>query len=152
MSNRKRAELFQSMMKEIRRFIANAVLFNALLAEKLGVNATDYQVLNLVDLHGSATPGKLAQLTGLTTGGVTVALDRLEKGGFIKRERNLQDRRSLIIRTVPAKMRRIFPLYKPIIAGMQQVTSVYDDRQLAAFVEFFQRSNSSRHNTKQAPR
>jgi hypothetical protein len=36
--------------------------------------------MNLLDLLGPATPGKLAECNGLTTGGVTVMLDRLEKG------------------------------------------------------------------------
>jgi len=144
MSKGKKTELFESLMREIRRFIANAVLFNQQLADQLGVNATDYQVLNLIDLRGQATPGELAQLTGLTTGGVTVALDRLEKAGFAKRERNPHDRRSVIVRPVPAKMRRIFALYEPIIAAMQRGVSVYDERELATIVDFFERSNASR--------
>jgi MarR family transcriptional regulator, organic hydroperoxide resistance regulator len=152
MSNRKRTELFQSLLHEIRRFIASAVLFNQQLADKLGVNATDYQVLNLLDLRGDATPGKLAQLTGLTTGGITVALDRLEKAGFIKRERNPNDRRSLIIHAVPAKMRQIFPFYKPVIEVMDQVISVYDDRQLGTLVGFFQRANNSRNTATRSSR
>jgi DNA-binding MarR family transcriptional regulator len=73
---------------EVRRFIANTVLFNQRLADALGINATDYQVLNVLDLRGSARPGELAKLTGLTTGGVTVVLDRLERAGFVRRERN----------------------------------------------------------------
>jgi DNA-binding MarR family transcriptional regulator len=146
MSNRKRAKLFQSLIGETRRFIANAVLTNQHFADRLGVNSTDYQVLNLLDLRGSATPGQLAQLTGLTTGGVTVVLDRLEKGGFIRRERNPGDRRSLVVRPVIAMRRRIYPLYKSIIAGMQRIVSVYDDRQLATIVEFFIRANSSRNS------
>ena len=34
------------------------------------------------------TPGKLAKWMGLSTGGVTVMLDRLEQGGYIRREAN----------------------------------------------------------------
>jgi hypothetical protein len=43
------------------------------------------------------TPKKLAELTRLTTGGVTVVLDRLEKAGVIRRAPNPSDRRSSIV-------------------------------------------------------
>ena len=132
------------LIQDVRRFIANAVLFNQHLADKLGINATDYQVLNLLDLHGSAKPGELARLTGMTTGGITMALDRLEKSGFVRRERNPDDRRSVIIRPVPAKMRKVFELYKPIIAGMEQLVSSCDSKDLAAITAFFSRANASR--------
>lgn len=144
MSNRKRTQTFQSLIQETRRFIANAVLFNQRLADNLGVNATDYQVLNLLDLRGQATPGELGRLTGLSTGGVTLAIDRLESAGFVKRERNTRDRRSLTVRPVPKRMRKVSALYKPIIAAMQKGLSVYDDRQIATILDFFTRSNASR--------
>lgn len=144
MSTATREKLFLGLIQDIRRFIANAVLFNQHLADKLGINATDYQVLNLLDLHGSAKPGELARLTGMTTGGVTMALDRLEKAGFVRRERNPDDRRSVIVRPVPAKMRKVFELYKPINAGMEQLMSSYDLEELATVAEFFGRCNAAR--------
>ena len=143
-SNEKRRESLAALLQEIRRFIAGAVLTNQHLADRLGINSTDYQVLNLLDLRGPAKPGELARLTGLTTGGVTVALDRLEKQGFLKRERNPQDRRSVIVRAVPGRMRKIVALYKPIIAAMQQLVSAYDSDDLATITGFFSRANASR--------
>ncbi len=140
------AHRLPALLGEVRRFIANAVLFNQHLADRLNINATDYQVLNLLDLRGSATPGELAQLTGLTTGGITVVLDRLENAGFVRRERNPHDRRSVIIRTVPAKMRQVSELYKPIIAAMEQLVSAYDAREMSTIVGFFERANRARRN------
>lgn len=141
-SNVNRTEKFQQLVREMRRFIAGAIMFNQQLADTLGINATDYQVLNLLDLRGQAKPGDLARLTGLTTGGVTLVLDRLENAGFVKRERNPNDRRSLLIRPVPAKMRAILRLYEPVIAGMQRISSAYDDRELSTVLDFFTRSNA----------
>ena len=146
MSNLKREEIFRSLLQQIRRFIANAILFNQHLADELGVNATDYQLLNLLDLNGSAKPGELARLTGLTTGGVTVAIDRLQKAGFVRRERNPVDRRSVIVRAVEGKKRKIFERYRPVIAAMQKVASAYDSDDLATITEFFTRANSSRQS------
>ena len=78
MSTRRRA-LRESLIRETRHFLAEAILFNQQLADRLGINPIDYQVLNLLDLFGPATPGDLAQLTGLSSGGMTVVIDRLEQ-------------------------------------------------------------------------
>jgi DNA-binding MarR family transcriptional regulator len=43
----------------------------------------------------SSTPGKLAELQGLSSGAMTNRLDRLEEAGLIRRRPDLDDRRSL---------------------------------------------------------
>jgi DNA-binding MarR family transcriptional regulator len=43
----------------------------------------------------TSTPGKLAQLQGLSSGAMTNRLDRLEKAGLIRRRPDPNDRRSL---------------------------------------------------------
>src|SRR5579875_4035864 len=68
----------------IRRFIANSIFFNSQVAEKAGFSLTDMQMIHMLQLHGPSTPTRLAAATGLSSGGVTVALDRLEKAGCIR--------------------------------------------------------------------
>lgn len=143
MSNKKCAQQFESVIREIRRFIANAVLFNQQVADKVGLNSTDYQVVNLLELRGRATPGELALLTRLTTGGVTLALDRLESAGYIRRERSREDRRSYVVRPVAAKVRSIGKFYRGINQGMARLLGSYSEKQVDAILEFFQRMNSA---------
>ncbi len=142
-SNRQRA-LRDSLNREIRRFLAEAILFNQQLADRLGINGTDYQILNLLDLFGPATPGDLAQLTDLSSGGMTVVIDRLEKAGYLEREPNPRDRRSVIVRFAAAPKRRIARLYEPILARMDKLFAAYDEKQLGLIKDFFERSNRSR--------
>jgi len=139
-----RPELFRLLIREIRLFIAGAILFNQGVADQLGVNATDHQLLNLLDLLGSATPGRLAQLTGLTTGGITVVLDRLEAAKYLRRERNPKDRRSWIIRPNPARMRNVFALYKPVDEGMDRLAGQYSNEELGVVLDFFAQANRAR--------
>jgi DNA-binding MarR family transcriptional regulator len=54
----------------------------------------------------------LLSLTGLTTGGVTAALDRLEKAGYIRRQPNPGDRRSVLVRAIPRRVRRVKANYR----------------------------------------
>ena len=51
----------------------------------------------LMQLHGPATPGWLAERTGLSTGAVTGVVDRLERAGYATRARDPRDRRRVIV-------------------------------------------------------
>jgi MarR family transcriptional regulator, organic hydroperoxide resistance regulator len=149
--NLRRLKLFRLLIREIRLFIAGAILFNQRVADQLGVNSTDHQVLNLLDLLGAATPGRLAQLTGLTTGGITMVLDRLENARYVKRERNQKDRRSWIVRPSPARMRKVAALYKPVDKGMDWLSRQYSNQDLGIILDFFTQANSAREAMREGP-
>lgn len=146
----KRGELAKGLIGEMRQFIAGAILYNQMIAERLGIHTTDHQLMNFVELLDSsesgqgARPGDLARLSGLSTGGVTVALDRLERAGFIRRERNPQDRRSVLIRMTPEARSKALALYKPVNEVMSAIFSGYSDEQLQIILDFFAKTNAAR--------
>jgi len=144
MSNEKRAELAASLIREMREFIAGAILNNQRIADRLGINYTDQQVLNLVDLLSDAKPGDLARLTGLTTGGITMSLDRLEKAGYVRRERNPEDRRSVIIRMAPERRRKIIEQHQSANQIMAKIFAAYGEQDLDLILDFFARTNRAR--------
>ncbi len=129
------------MVQEVRKFLAAGILFNEKIAAELGLNGTDLQFLNLLELQGSATPGDLARWSGLTTGGVTVAVDRLEKAGYVKRQPNPKDRRSTIIRPVPARLLELYLIYKSKGDQVVDILSSCNDRELQAIMNFLQKAN-----------
>jgi MarR family transcriptional regulator, organic hydroperoxide resistance regulator len=143
MSSRKSPKLVESLTAEVRRFIAGAILFNLKVADEVGLNRTDMQCLNLLELQGSATPGELARWAFLSTGGVTVVLDRMEKAGYTRREPNPRDRRSSIVRPVPAKARKLHALYDSRGRALAQALSTYNERELNLILDFFRRVNSA---------
>ncbi len=144
MSSPKGRKLTESLNREVRRFIAGAILFNLKVADEVGLNGTDMQCLNLLELQGSATPGEFARWAFLTTGGVTVVLDRLEKAGYLRREPNPQDRRSSLVRPVMVKFRKLHTLYRSKGRALMQVLSAYNERDLSLILDFFNRVNSGR--------
>ncbi len=89
------------------RFIAGVVLHSNEVARQVGLGPSDSQFLGLLRLDGPLTPGRLAELTGLTTGTVTGVLDRLERGGFVRRERDAADRRKVVVTPVPEGVARL---------------------------------------------
>ena len=130
--------LADRIVLDIRKFIASSIFFNAQAAEKVGLGLTDMQMLHVLQLYGPATPSRLAAATGLSSGGVTVALDRLEKAGFIRREPNPSDRRSLLIHLLPARLAKLASMYEGIEAATRRQLATLSARDLEAVVRFFE--------------
>ncbi|MFJ1760870.1 MarR family transcriptional regulator [Amycolatopsis sp. NPDC088138] len=66
-------------------------------------SVTERHVLNVAASHppGTLTAGRIARLTGLSTGAVTGVLDRLERAGFVRRARDRDDRRKVLVELLP---------------------------------------------------
>lgn len=106
------------------------------------MNPTDMQCIHLLQLMGPLTAGKLAECTRLTTGGITVALDRMEKAGLVRRERNPHDRRSVFVHLEPNTVANIETYYGDIGAQTAALLESYPERDLKTVLEFFSRLNS----------
>ena len=59
-----------------RRYLAAIVMFHLAAADEVGIGATDYQALNVLDVDGPMTSGELAQRLALSTGATTRLIDR----------------------------------------------------------------------------
>jgi DNA-binding MarR family transcriptional regulator len=137
---------------EMRKFIAAAIFFNAQAAEKVGIGLTDMQVVHMLQLYGPSTPGRLAVWTGLSSGGITVALDRLEKAGYLRRERNPSDRRSLIITLNPSRLRKLVGLYGGIESETRRLLDTLPQSDLEAVVRFFETLHAARTTADMHPK
>jgi DNA-binding MarR family transcriptional regulator len=130
---------------ELRKAIANAVLFNDQVAAEVGMSHSEMQSLHLLQLYGSMTPGRLAALTGLTSGAVTALVDRLERAGLARREPHPTDRRKVV---VTADLGRIDELLMPYYAGqaqgLAQVIESFKPEQLQTIADFLARLNEAR--------
>ena len=132
-----REALLGAIGREVgRELSARVVLFHQSIAERLGLNATDHKALDLLSRAGPITAGQLAELTGLTTGAVTGIIDRLEAGGFVRRERDPQDRRRVIIQPILHDTPLILPVFESLGQAMAEVCARYSDQELAAILDF----------------
>lgn len=143
MSSPTRPDLLQDLELEVRKLIAGTILFNEKIAARVGLNSTDLQCLHLLELQSSATPGEIARWAGLTTGGVTVVLDRLESAGYIRREPNPADRRSTIIRPVAARLKKLHAMYQAQGEGLARVLAAYPDAHLRLILDFLKEVNAA---------
>ena len=132
------ATIADRVVLEIRKFLAAGILFNAQVAEKAGLGLTDMQMLHMLQLYGPSTPSRLGAWTGLSSGGITVALDRLEKGGYVRREPNPADRRSLLISLLPGRLRKVAAMYEGVEKETRRLLATLPQSDLEAVVRFFQ--------------
>lgn len=68
-------------------------------AQHFGLNRTDLRCVDILRSTGPLTASKLAQAVGLTSGGLSIALERLEAAGYVRRRPHDRDRRSVVVET-----------------------------------------------------
>jgi len=120
----------------MRRSSAQGAMFAKTVADRAGISASDMDCMDFVNLEGRMTAGRLAELTGLTTGAITGVVDRLEKAGYVRRERDESDRRKVFIAVVPETAARIGRLYVPMQQSMHKVWSRYSEEELRLLLRF----------------
>jgi DNA-binding MarR family transcriptional regulator len=135
-----RSDLLAAVLREVRRMTAQSVLIGQAVSERFGLSSSDLECLDLALLSGGATAGEIARATGLTTGAITGVIDRLERAGYVRREKDPSDRRKVIVRARPAMTRRIAPLYDSLQREMTALWSRYSDSELTLILDFLVRS------------
>jgi len=131
-----------ALVRELHLYSTHNALFSDAVAQRLGINSTDMECVDLLHLFGPMTPSQMAQITGLTTGAITRLVDRLERGGWVRRVPDLRDRRRVTIE--PLHQTRNSPawaFFEPMAMRMAQLVGEYDGEQLALVTEFTRRSN-----------
>lgn len=135
--------LLEELARALRQVTGLGASFFRAAATRAGVTVTDIEVIEILDSVGPTTAGQLAELTGLTTGAITGMLNRLEEVGLVRRERDPNDGRRVIVRLVPGndKMREISAIFATLRTGWDEVVARYNDEQIAFLVEFLKRGN-----------
>jgi DNA-binding MarR family transcriptional regulator len=131
-----RAALMGELEHAVRRSSALGVIFGQTVASRAGISSSDLECLDFLNLEDRVTAGRLAEMTGLTTGAITGVVDRLEKAGLVRRERDDSDRRKVFIVTVPENIARIGRFYEHLQRAMLKEWDTYSDAELRLLVRF----------------
>lgn len=100
-------------------------------AESLGISRNDLRCLNLLE-HGPLPPARIGPALGLTSGGVTALLDRLEGRGLVVRARDPHDRRGIRVSLTPLVFRTVGRLYRAYADEMRALVGRYGAEEGAA--------------------
>ncbi|HXW44895.1 MAG TPA: MarR family transcriptional regulator [Streptosporangiaceae bacterium] len=133
-----RAQLAMAFVGAVRKTGSLMQLMSQAAADRIGINTTDLNCLNILSFSGEMTAGELARATGLTTASITGVVDRLEHAGFVRRERDAQDRRRVVIHLdTDRAMKTVAPVFGPMMGNWQRMAARYSDDELRLIVGFY---------------
>lgn len=141
---RRKTDAIVELGGEIRAFQTAVDAFDEAAAERLGLNRTDLRCLDILGAAGRVTAGQLAEQMRLTTGAITIMLDRLEQHGLAQRTRDDQDRRRVYVELTPAAQERIAAIYDDLILDDAiRRASRYTIDELSTVVRFLRDSRAT---------
>lgn len=130
------AALLESLAQRLQRYGMRSVLFQQNMAQKIGVSHTDLKSAEILNETGPITAGELSKITGLSTGSVTALINRLEKSGYVKRERDQLDGRRVMIVPIPERQEQIKLHYQSLSVATKELCSAYNEQELILINEF----------------
>src|SRR5262249_44791207 len=90
----------------------------------------DMDCLDLINAEGPMSPSALARRCGLHPATMTGVLDRLERGGWIVRERDAADRRAVVVRALRDRNAQLYELFAGMNSALDEICADYDDAEL----------------------
>ncbi|HEV2635008.1 MAG TPA: MarR family transcriptional regulator [Actinocrinis sp.] len=128
---------------ETKQHLRNLRIELALLNNRVGARAelriTDLDSLDIIVRDGPLSPTALARRTGVHLATMTGILDRLEKGGWITRDRVETDRRAVLVSAAPERQRSLFELYGGMNDSLDAILDDYSDEQIDVISGFLGR-------------
>jgi DNA-binding MarR family transcriptional regulator len=141
----RRSGLNQAIRAALRDLGVELSLLNQRISGHLNLKGTDLQCLDLIDGHGPLSPSTLAQLTGLHPATLTGVIDRLERGGWIMRERDPADRRGVTLQPVPGRRADVLRLASGMNAEVAKICADYSNDNLELIARFLRRTADAGH-------
>lgn len=108
----------------------------AVLAGTTGISATDLDALEHLEAAGPLTQRDLGRRLSLTSGAVTMLVDRLEAAGWVKRRPHPHDRRYLLVELTPSALGRTPPALAAFHAQVRALAAKVPPAHRPAVVAF----------------
>ncbi len=117
------------MLDNLRELSAADDLLNAAAAGYLCLHRTDLRCIDYLARSGPVSAGQLGAAVGLTSGALTIAVDRLEREGFVQRRADPVDRRRVLVALAPAAD-QVIALFAELRVPIKRRISTYSDAEL----------------------
>ncbi|MET0788673.1 MAG: MarR family transcriptional regulator [Cellulomonas sp.] len=140
---RRKRRLAVSVRESMRELSIQLALLNHQVGQRLDMRDVDLDCLDLISRHGPLGASALARLAGLHPATMTGVLDRLEKGGWIVRERSPEDRRAIVVRAAKERGAEIYQLYSGMNGSMEQLLDGYSETELSVIADFLNRARDA---------
>jgi DNA-binding MarR family transcriptional regulator len=137
---RRSRRLTAQIKESLRELNIQLALLNHQVVTHLDLNDTDLHCLEILNRRGPLSPSALARSAGLHPATITGILDRLERGGWVARERATADRRAVTVRPLHGRIAELFGLYAGMNASMDDVCAGYTETELEVIDDFLRRT------------
>lgn len=132
-------EVLERFTWYMREQSALTVMFHTKVAGQMGLSATDEKCLDLaMRADGPITAGRIAELSGLSTGAVTGVIDRLERAGFVRRVRDPHDRRKVLVELTLGDLAKFQHIFGKAQESLVEVLSHFDEDELQVIERYLQ--------------
>ncbi|GAB3484349.1 MarR family transcriptional regulator [Amycolatopsis cihanbeyliensis] len=140
--HRRLATTVKQSLRELRNQLS---LLNHQVGARLRLKDVDLDCLDLVTRYGPLSPSALARRAGLHPATLTGILDRLERGGWVTRERDpaAADRRAVAVRALHDRNVELFRLYAGMNRSMDQICARYTEAELELIADFLGRTTAA---------
>ena len=140
---RRRRRLVTGIKDSLRELNSQLSVLSHHVGARLELRDVDLGCLELLARHGPLSPGALARHAGLHPATMTGIVDRLERAGWVARDRDPADRRAVLIRPLRDRGAELFRLYAGMNTAMDQVCAGYSDEELTLLAGFLRRTTTA---------
>ena len=138
-ARRARRQRIAEAKQSLRELRIELAVLNHRVGSRSQIKDVDFDCLDVITRHGPISPTTLARRIGVHAATMTGILDRLERGGWIVRDRDKRDRRAVLVRGVPGKQRDLIQLYDGMNSSLDEILDSYSDDQIDLVVDFLRR-------------
>jgi DNA-binding MarR family transcriptional regulator len=131
--------LSSEVQNALRDVNGHFIVLNHQVGARVSLRHVDLSCLDHIARYGPISPGALAKRIGMHPATMTGILDRLERSGWIARERDPSDRRAVVVRTLPDRGVELYHLYTGMRGALDEICADYDAEQLELIVGFLNR-------------
>jgi DNA-binding MarR family transcriptional regulator len=140
---RSRQQAIAEIRDSLRSLRIQLSLLNYRVGSQLELKDVDLDCFDIIDAYGPLSPSALARRAALHPATITGILDRLERGGWILRDRDPSDRRAVVIRVRRERYAELMRLYAGMNRSMNKLLADYSDSELEVIADFLQRTVSA---------
>jgi DNA-binding MarR family transcriptional regulator len=126
----------QSIRRSLTRKALAATRHRAAAGRMLGLSEHEVLAVQHLGLAGRLTPSALGALLGLTSGGTTALVQRLERAGHVIRESHPDDGRSTLLRLTARSEARATEAFAPLVTELDRLAADLPDSDRAAVETF----------------
>src|SRR3954449_6054246 len=136
-SRQRSTAAIRDSLRELRIQLA---LLNYRVGSQVDLKDAELDMLDMLDTYGPLSPSALARRAGMHPATMTGVLDRLERGGWIARERDPADRRAVLVHVVRDRYGELLRLYTTLSRSMNKLLAGYSDSELDVIADFMRRA------------